>query len=174
MPKSKQFLNAFTKLELHDITGLSLPMIDYLEGNGYLKPAYRDETNGVTTRDHGRVRYYSYRDLVVAQVVQKLRAGGIRLPKLKEAIRALARDSEWEKPDRRDRIRWLVFDGRKVKLRREDGFLDDIRTGQRSFSFVVALEGTVMEVTGRIRPSERRALFSMKNRMPIVAARKAG
>ena len=172
MPKSKQFLNAFTKREVHEITGLSLPMVDYLEAHGYLRPAYRDETNGVTTRDHGRVRYYSYRDLVVAQVVQKLRAGGVRLPKLKEAIRALDRESEWANPDRLDQIRWLVFDGRKVKLRREDGFLEDIRTGQKSFSFVVALEGTVTEVTGRIKPLRRRALFSMKNTSPIAAARK--
>ncbi|WP_158667838.1 MerR family transcriptional regulator [Bradyrhizobium guangdongense] len=169
MPKSKRFLNAFTKREVHDITGLSLPMIDYLEANGYLDPAYRDETRGVRTRDHGRVRYYSYRDLVIAHVVQKLRAAGVRLPKLKEAIKALDRDNEWTKVDRRDRIRWLVFDGKKVALRREDGFIEDLRTGQRSFTFVVGLTATIAEVTALIRPPERREMFSMQNRRLVAA-----
>ena len=166
MPKSKQFLNGFTKKELNAISGLSLPMIDYLGRHGYLCPTYCDETSGQSHRDRGRVRYYSYRDLVVAKVVQKLRDGGVHLSKLKSSIQYLNQDKEWreETTSRQERIRWLVYDGRKVRLKRQDGFLDELKTnGQRSFSFIVGLEGTQAEVLKQISAPKKR-LFSMENK----------
>lgn len=159
MPEPKRLLNAFTPRELHEITGLSMPMIDYLLRMNYLKPAYGHG-------DRGKVRYYSYRDLVVARIVQKLRDTGVELSKLKSAIQMLSSDAAWLKRNRRPELtplRWLVTDGKEVLLKYEDGFLDELRPrGQRSFAFVVNLRSIQREVKNRV-PQQKRKHFTMDN-----------
>jgi len=68
MPSPRKLLNAFPPREVSQITGLSLPMLDYLSRMGYLRPSY-----GSGPGVRGKVRYYSYRDLVIARIVQRLR-----------------------------------------------------------------------------------------------------
>lgn len=67
MPKPRKLLNGFTAGEVAAISGLSLHMVNYLAREAYLSPAYAGEAA------RGKVRYYSYRDLVVARIVQHLR-----------------------------------------------------------------------------------------------------
>ena len=159
MPLPKRVLNAFTARELHNITGLSLPMVDYLLRMDYLKPSYGHG-------DRGRVRYYSYRDLVVARVVQRLRETGVELAKLKQAIQSLCGDEAWlpaKTGEALSPLHWLVTDGKEVLLKRDDGFLDELKpNGQRAFAFVVNIENLEQEVKGRI-PIGKLEHYSMDN-----------
>lgn len=159
MPKPRKVLNGFPASEVNRITGLSLPMIDYLLRMGFLKPAYE-----AAPKRRGRVRYYSYRDLVAARLVQRLREAGVQLSSLKAAVRRLSQDASWAlSADPSERLKWLVSDGREILFKNEDGFLDSMRgDGQRAFAFVVNLDGLAAEVQSRL--SEPQSLyFSMRN-----------
>ncbi len=176
MPKSQSYDNGFSKRELHEITGLSLPMIDYLARHGYLKPTYRPGVKARGRAVQGMVRYYSYRDLVIARTIQRLRESGVRLSKLKSAVLFLKKNAAWREEatgeDAPDAVKWLVFERGTIHLRREDGFLDEMKEGgQRSFSFIVGLEGMRGEVRQLI-PVEKQAAFTMRN-LPLVRT-KAG
>jgi DNA-binding transcriptional MerR regulator len=157
MPRVREVLNGFSAAEVHAISGLSHPMIDYLKRSGFLHPSYARQDN-----PRGRVRYYSYRDLIVARLIQRLRETGIQLARLKAAIERISQDSFW--PDGMepvDGLNWLVSDGRTVHLRNRDGFLDDVLgSGQRSFAFVVNFGELLVEVRDRVS-AEKRPHFSM-------------
>jgi len=135
-------------------------MINYLCRSAYLEPFYGQGTRG-------RVRFYSYRDLVIAQIVQRLRQTGVELARLKGAMQALREDNAWIKraDSRRSKpVQWLVSDGKEVLLKHEDGFLDELRPGgQRSFAFVVTLQSMQDDVRARIEPRKRK-YFDIENR----------
>jgi DNA-binding transcriptional MerR regulator len=160
MPRPRRVLNAFTAKEVKEITGITVHMINYLCRHGYLQPFYGQGTRG-------KVRFYSYRDLVIAQIVQRLRQSGVELARLKYAMEALRKDHAWRVgPDsgRSKPIQWLVTDGKKVLMKHEDGFLDELRPGgQRSFAFVVTLQSMQNEVRARIK-SRKRRYFDIENR----------
>ena len=125
MPVPKALLNVFSAREVNTITGLSLPMIDYLSRIQYLQPSYDP-----ASRVRGKVRYYSYRDLVVARTVQRFREAGLQLSRLKSAIEQLRRDETWFPKDgggSATKLWWLVTDGKNAFLRNEDGFLDELK-----------------------------------------------
>ena len=93
-------------------------MIDYLRQQNFLRPAYE---GGKGTR--GKIRYYSYRDLVIARLVQRLRETGVQLGRLKTAIRALNDHPDWvAQGDPVEKIRWLLSDGKRMFLRNQDAF----------------------------------------------------
>lgn len=165
MPTPRKVLNAFTAHEVSRITSLSLPMIDYLLRTNLLRPSY-----GESTGCRGRVRYYSYRDLVVARLIQRLREGGVQLKRLKAAIEILRRDAPWaDEIHPAERLNWLITDGRQVFLKNKDGFLDVLTgTGQRAFAFVVNLSHLEAEVRDRV-PLAQRAHFAIENRELMFA-----
>ena len=160
VPIARQVLNAFTAAEVHAISGLSKPMIEYLKRHGFLRPAYADADN-----PRGRVRFYSYRDLVVARLIQRLRETGIQLSRLKAAVERVAEDSFWSEGSLpAGGLNWLVSDGRTCLLRNQDGFLDDLLgSGQRSFAFVVNMGELIVEVRERV-PDGKREHFTMETR----------
>jgi DNA-binding transcriptional MerR regulator len=159
MPRPRKVLNAFTAREVKEITGISVHMINYLCRSGYLKPFYGQGTRG-------KVRFYSYRDLVIAQIVQRLRQTGVELARLKRALETLRQDHAWlkkEGPRKSKPIQWLVTDGKKVLLKHDDGFLDELQPGgQRSFAFVVTLQTIQREVRSKIEPQKRK-YFDIQN-----------
>jgi len=159
MPRTKKVLNAFPADEVSRYTGLSRPMVDYLAHEGFLRPAY-----GNPEGRRGKVRYYSYRDLVIARIIQRLRDSGVELYRLKAAIQELNSHSDWRElpSDQAEQIRWLVSDGRKVFIRNQDGFLDEVGKKQRAFAFIVNLEGVVGEVK-RAVPAKKRKHWSIEN-----------
>lgn len=170
MPAARAAKNAFTAQEVRAITGLSLPMIDYLLRTGFLRPAYM---NGTGRR--GQVRYYSYRDLVAARLVQRLRDSGVELRRLKTAVRELSRRACWgdHQEDPRKRLNWLVSDGRTVLFKGEDGFLEDPSgSGQRAFAFIVNLPALEQEVKALIPPSKREH-YDMRKRPLLFESRQA-
>jgi len=166
MPKPREVLNGFTAAEVREISGLSLPMIDYLLRMGFLTPAYI----GPIGR-RGRVRYYSYRDLVAARLVQRLRETGIQLSRLKHAVQLLSKKEGWAvSQEPHQRLTWLLSDGKEVLFRSEDGFLETLRgDGQRAFAFIVNLDNLTNEIRERLK--EPQSLnFSLRNRPLRYAA----
>jgi DNA-binding transcriptional MerR regulator len=170
MPVEKKVLNAFTSKEVCAITGVSAVMLDYLCRYSYLRPYHVKK--GLR---QGKVRYFSYRDLIVANVIQHLRDSGVRLGRLKAAIRFLREDRAWfpvhtsEKP-----VQWLVSDGKHVLLKNDDGFLDELRPGgQRAFAFVVSLDGIQKELKTRMNAKKRRH-FTIENEELISESKERG
>lgn len=157
---SKRPPNAFSAQEVARITGISLPMLDYLSRTEYLRPHY------VTPGVRGKVRYYSYRDLVVARTIQRLRESGVELARIKIAIQELARDETWLPQKVKNGsvpLRWLVTDGKRVLLYNDDGFFDELQpNGQRAFAFVISLTNMQAEVR-RLVPRAKRSQYSMVN-----------
>lgn len=149
-------------------------MLNYLDRMGYLQAAYAEPNERV----RGKVRYYSYRDLVVARTIQHLRDTGVELARVKTAIQTLARDETWLPGKARkgaNPLRWLVADGKKVWLEHDDGFIDELRpNGQRAFGFIISLENIQNEVRERI-PKGKRDGYSMQNKSngepPVEVAR---
>lgn len=161
MPRAKRVLNAFTAKEVTAITGLSMPMINYLRRMDFLVPAYAQEPGR-----RGKVRYYSYRDLVVARLIQRLRLAGVQLATIKQAVTALRNDDLWEHSgdDVPTALRWLHTDGKNVFIERHDGFLEYVRADRQSaFAFLVNLGGLAAEVRECIPAGAKRDNFSMKN-----------
>lgn len=157
MPKVREALNGFSVAEVHAVSGLSRPMIDHLKRYGFLQPAYAALDN-----PRGRVRYYSYRNLVVARLIQRFRETGVQLGRLKATVERISQDNFWcEDEAPADGLNWLISDGQTIDLRDTRGFLDDLLgSGQRSFAFVVNVAELLNEVRERL-PGDKRRRFSM-------------
>jgi DNA-binding transcriptional MerR regulator len=157
MPKPKRVLNGFTAQQVRQVTGLSVHMINYLAREGYLVPTYAEH------QVRGKVRYYSYRDLVVARIVQRLRDVGIELKRLKRGIQLLSSDSTWLKAGRVRSVSLLGTDGKRLFFPDENGSLIELtREGQRSFAFVLDVARAQSEVKRHL--SQRQIeLFELRN-----------
>ena len=144
-------------------------MINYLARCGYLTPTYFDSASEEKVCVQGRVRYYSYRDLVIARIIQRLRESGVRIGRLKQAVVFLKKDEAWGiGGDRQesDPIKWLIYDGKNVLFRNEDGYLNDLRReNQCPFSFVIGLDGMKNEVM-KLVDVDKLEFFTMEN-MPM-------
>jgi DNA-binding transcriptional MerR regulator len=164
MNKPKAVLNGFPAKEVHRITRLSVHMIDYLAREGYLHPAYEKR------RIRGNVRYYSYRDLIVARIVRKLLNSGVELQRLKRAIQQLSEDQTWFPKDGRA-FDLLVTDGKHIYYHDKSGSLVELTPGrQRSFAFVVDVEKTQDEVKRRLS-KEKLKRYTIRNE-PLLFVRK--
>jgi DNA-binding transcriptional MerR regulator len=157
MPKVKDALNGFSVAEVHSISGLSVPMIDYLKRHGFLQPAYSSADN-----PRGRVRYYSYRNLLVARMIQCFRDTGVQLARLKSAAQRLSDDSFWadgEAPV--SGLNWVVSDGSGVGFRNREQLHEDLLgSRQQTFAFVLNVGELLRDIRSNI-PGEKQALFSM-------------
>jgi DNA-binding transcriptional MerR regulator len=170
--------NAFSVAQLASITGLSTDMVHYLTSNGYLLPAYREEhgkIRGGKRRARGSVKFYSYRDLLIARSIYKLSEAGVQLTKIKAALRNLSQDEHWVdaiKCGSQDRIiHWLVTDGVNVYLRDDVGYISLMKKGgQRSFAFVLEMRKVQADVRRQIRSECRNKLrhFRLSNEDPIT------
>ncbi len=166
MPLPKKVLNAFTAHQVYLVTGLSVHMIDYLAREGYLQPTY------YRGRRRGRVRYYSYRDLLVARIVQKLRERGVELRRLKESIQLLSRDATWFPKEKRS-FDFLATDGEKLYYPDQKGSFVELTSGLQSvFAFVLDIAKTKDEVRQRL-PKDKRERFAIENRPLLYATDRA-
>jgi DNA-binding transcriptional MerR regulator len=162
MPQTRKVLNAFTVREVSKITGTSIHMIDYLAREGYLGPHYDQG------RVRGRVRYYSYRDLLVVRVVQKLRESGLELKRLKKAIKLLSEDEAWSWKGNRS-FDMLATDGRNLYRHHQNGSLVELTPGlQQTFAFVINVTKTQQEVLDKIG-IEKRERYDLRNRALVFA-----
>ena len=156
--RAKQVLNGFSANEIASISKLSLHTINYLAREGYLRPTYAKGTI------RGRVRYYSYRDLVVARIIQKLTATGLELKRLKRAIKLLSDDVTWQDAEQ---LHLLATDGRQVFYHLKNGSLLELKPNlQQSFAFVLDVTKTRAE-TRRLVDGKRRRRFALENH-PLI------
>ena len=108
MPKAKPSTNAFPPASASAIVGMSVHMLNYLAREGYLIPAYEQSGR------RGKTRYYSYRDLVIARLLQKLLDAGVELSRLKDGIKKLATHRSWSSLNPHKAFRMLATDGRNL------------------------------------------------------------
>jgi DNA-binding transcriptional MerR regulator len=161
--QAKKVLNGFTAADIATISKLSLHTINYLAREGYLRPSYAKGTI------RGRVRYYSYRDLVIARIIQKLTATGLELKRLKRAIKLLSQDSTWQGTDQ---FHLLATDGNQVFYHLKDGSLLELKPNlQQSFAFVLDVTKTRAE-TKRLIDAKRRYRFALENH-PLIFEKSA-
>jgi len=157
MPRARKVLNAFTAREVHEITGLSRYMVDYLARDGYLEPHYADG------RVRGRVRYYSYRDLIIVRIIQKLLKTGLELKRLKQALQLLRKDAAWVSRDARS-MELLATDGSQIYFPHRNGSLVELTPArQQTFAFVLDIAKTQDDVRSRMG-ARKRDLYSLENR----------
>jgi DNA-binding transcriptional MerR regulator len=155
MNEAQAVLNAFSADDVHNITGLTLHTINYLGREGYLKPTYKRGTV------RGKVRYYSYRDLLIARIIQKLTATGLELKRLKRAIKLLNQDETWQAERQFD---LLATDGRRIYYHLKNGSLLELAPRlQQSFAFVLDVTNTQKELKQLIDEKKRRR-FDLANR----------
>lgn len=160
MNRARAVLNGFSSDEVSAITGLSGHMVNYLVREGYLSPTYQRR------RVRGKVRYYSYRDLVIARIIQRLAAAGVELKRLKQALRILKNDPRWngEAP-----IDLLATDGRQIFFQQPNGFLVEVATNQHAFAFVLNVRLATDDLKRRMSAAKREQ-FSLKNEPLVYAA----
>jgi DNA-binding transcriptional MerR regulator len=133
-------------------------MLNYLARQGYLVPTY------VRSGRRGKTRYYSYRDLVIARLVQKLLDAGLEISRLKEGIQRLPRDSRWSSRNPEKALRMLATDGTSLFfLEENDTLLDLTQQGQLTFAFVLDVTAAQAEVKQKLT-GEQLANYRLINR----------
>lgn len=163
MAASKKMVNGFTPTEASRTTGLSVHMLNYLARHSYLKPAYG-------SAGRGSVRYYSYRDLVVARIIGRLLKAGLEISRLKKGISNLVRDPNLSTGDVQKDLRLLVTDGNALFFVERDGGLRDLtKGGQLAFAFVLDVGIARDEVLAQLSEDERR-YFTLEKRKLREAA----
>jgi DNA-binding transcriptional MerR regulator len=136
---------------------MSIHMLNYLARHGYLVPAY-----GRSGR-RGKTRYYSYRDLVIARLVQRLLNAGLEISRLKQGIRRLKKHPNLTHRDPQKELSLLATDGNSLFfLEREDTLLDLTRHGQLAFAFVLDVTSAQADVKQKLS-DEQLAHFAMYN-----------
>lgn len=162
MPISRPAINAFTPKMASAIVGMSVHMLNYLAREGYLLPTYPQSRRRKPVR--GKLRYYSYRDLVIAKIVQRLLDGGLELSRLKEGIRKLGRNPAWQAPNQPKTVRSLATDGQNLYLLDDQGRLTDLtRQGQLAFFFVLDVASAQDDVRRKM-DKEQLESFTLENR----------
>jgi DNA-binding transcriptional MerR regulator len=128
------------------VSGLSTYMIDYLCRNGLVTPS------GNTLRGRGRLRRYTFFDIVLLRVVAKFLNQGISVLAFRKSfLSAKERHSNVRELLAR---RFLVTDGVRVYFQ-NDGVLERIDTGQLSFAFVLDLIPIRDEVLQKLKAKAR-------------------
>lgn len=120
----------YSPAQVAKVTGLSTYMVDYLCRNGLVTPS----GNGL--RGRGRLRRYTFPDLVLLRVVAKLLNQGVSVLGFRKSFLSAKR----RQANVRELLarRYLVTDGVRVYLQNQ-GVLERIDTGQLSFAFVLDL-----------------------------------
>lgn len=160
---SKEIAYAFSAAQVEEITGLTLAMVNYLVRKGYLVPSYQRDGG------RGKVRYFSFRDLVIARIIQKLALSGLELTRLKKGIQMLQETHFWLEKGRDRTLSLLATDGVSLFVPDENGSLHDLaRRGQMAFTFLLDVNAAREEVRANLSPKQREH-FSMRNR-PLRAS----
>jgi DNA-binding transcriptional MerR regulator len=140
------------------IVGMSTHMLNYLARYGYLVPTY------FRSGRRGKTRYYSYRDLVIARLVQKLLDAGLELSRLKDGLKKLPRDENWSDAGPQRNLRLLATDGKNLYfLQARDTLLDLTRHGQLAFAFVLDISAARQDVELQLT-ADQLAGFTFANR----------
>lgn len=145
-------------------------MVNYLARENYLTASHG------TAGRRGVVRYYSYRDLVVARLINSLARSGIEIRRIKPAIQLLRESEVWDRADRKSALSFVSTDGQELFYHNANGTLTEITNkGQLAFAFVLDIDEATRSVKSEISPSKRRRfnLGSYKLEFAPIAEKRA-
>jgi DNA-binding transcriptional MerR regulator len=142
--KSRQVASTlgYSPKQVAKVTGLSTYMIDYLCRTNLVAPT------GGGLRGRGRVRCYTFGDIVLLGVVARLLGQGISVLGFRQSFLS----AKQRHTNVRELLakRYFVTDGENVYLQNE-GVLERIDSGQLSFAFVLDLGPIREEVSRKLR-----------------------
>jgi DNA-binding transcriptional MerR regulator len=148
MPKAKRLVirTHFTAAEVVRLSGVSSAMVDYLCRIGLVRPG------SAASRGRGKPRQFSFADVVVLRALSKLLNAGVSVSRLKRALSSLR---QYHRQISEDSLpaSHLVTDGRDVYLQNGDEVLEELRTGQHAFAFIIELGRVRAEVIDRMKSS---------------------
>lgn len=146
----------FSPAQAAEIVGLSVHMLNYRARHGYLVPHYGG------SGERGHVRYYSFRDLVVARLVKPLLDTGLEIGRLKCGIAKLCSEPRWT-GSTGSTIRMLATNGEKLFFVNPNGSLRDLtHDGQLAFAFLLDV-GSAQRDVQQCLPEDQLAHFTMRN-----------
>jgi DNA-binding transcriptional MerR regulator len=118
------------------LTRLSPRQLDYWDRRGFLSPSLS------RAEGYGSARRYSFADLVRLRVAARLRAAGLGLPRIEQAVRTLRR----LEPGRADALsaHLLISGSRVLWVRSERQIVDVLHEGQLMLVFSVGKEVAAM------------------------------
>lgn len=134
-----ELIEWFPSDQAAQFSGLSLSMVNYLCRNGVVVPT------GGTKRGHGRVRQYTFGDVVALKLVAKLSASGVSPLRMKKGLKGLRKHHPeitlTSLPGSH-----IVTNGIDLYLRQEGQPIERAFDGQFAFAFVVELGQLQREV----------------------------
>ena len=135
----------FTTKEAVRLSRLTKTMIDYLVRTELLSPSI----SGPCTK--GQKRQFSFSDILILKVINKLLQQGVSVKKLKVALQSLTK-SDRKEIERTGVWHYLVTDGNNIYLKRENEILVSLtQGGQLSFLFVIELQNLRSETIEEIQ-----------------------
>lgn len=157
MPQARTAANGLTTKQVAECSGLSVHMVNYLARHDYLVPHHDRVARS------GAVRYYSYRDVIVARLIHRLLETGVPLKRVKAALALMHGSEFWERLGRQDTVALLVSNGSAIMMPQPNGTLLELPEGrQLAFGFLVNASEAQAEVLKRLSPLHR-SNFSLKN-----------
>src|SRR6266481_59839 len=122
--------------------GLSTHMVNYLCRHGIVVPSAGEE------RGRGKLRKYSFTDVLLLRVVAKLLSNGVSALRLRKSLVALRSRGEKGTQEILSK-KYLVTDGFDIYFQ-DKGALEALETGQMSFAFVLELTGIRKDVAEKM------------------------
>ena len=139
------------------LSGVGREMIRYLVRTGICVP------KGSRKRGRGRALQFTYSDVVMLRAISKLLARGIQPSRLREGLKSLRKRMP-QTPVDTIATRFLATDGKYSKLVVEQEIIEDLRTGQFEFSFILDLHPIQAEILEEYEKSPER--FKKASRRP--------
>ena len=127
--------------QVRSVTGIGMQMLHYLCRTGLVTPT-ASRKRGL--RGHGIARQYSFSDLVICRVVQRLAASGVSPLKVKGAIREL--HAMGITIQRLPAERVVIF-GKSVYVWEDSSDPFRVIDGQQAFGFILDLQSISDELT---------------------------
>lgn len=130
------------------VCGLSTHMLNYLCRHKIVEPT------GGKKRGRGNRRLYSFADLLLLRVMEKLLAKGVSALRLRDAIRGV--QDRGRSKNELISNKYIVTDGVDIYFE-DDGMLERLASGQLTFAFVLQLDTLRQETSDVIRSTETAA-----------------
>lgn len=135
-------ISEFTTKTVARITGVTARQLDYWANTGFVVPSIQIGAG------RGKVRLYSFVDLVQVKVARQLRDAGISLQKMRKAVNALRNIApEVEKPLAQFE---LISDGREVYVADSEDRMVAITSGMGQFYWRLKVGELVRELVGQV------------------------
>jgi DNA-binding transcriptional MerR regulator len=136
------------------LSGLSVHMITYLGRTEILLPK---------VRGRGRMRLYTFSDVLFLKVIADLLARGIEVRRLRQALQRARTECELWIDIRKSPHRYLVTDGTELFIRHRGRLESKTKDGQLAFAFVLDLDPAHKAVS-RVWPKQAQGVVPSRVR----------